>query len=101
LYRPTINYLFSPSDLGSAAVYEFEMRDYKLQPRTRVMLDSDLVGGANEIGALLLGHDFGAWWSGSCVTAQQAKDLLPGYNPAILQSGTISDTGDRSHKEPI
>jgi len=91
-YRPTISYLYSPSDMGVSAVHEFEMLDYQLQASTRTMTDSELLDGMHEIGVLITGHDWKSWWVGSKLTIPTCKSLVPGYNPCIIHraAGVVS-----------
>ena len=42
------------------------------------------------LGVLLMGHDFGAWWTGSLLSIDEARAVLPGQSATTLQvAGSI------------
>jgi len=85
IYRPTVNYAYMPCDATCASLHELRGRNYDLQPRLRIMNDSEIVSGADIIGALLMGHPYNAWWTGSILTIEQARRLAPGQNATTIQ----------------
>jgi len=68
------------------------MLDFNRQTSSHVICDGEILEGMNEIGALIVGHDYKTWWAGSRLTVATAKSLVPGYNPAIVHkaAGLIS-----------
>lgn len=84
VYRPTVHYAYCPCDSAIASLHELRMRDYELQEKQRVM-NGDIVSGRDELGCLLMGHDFGAWWVGSLLDIHEARRLVPGQNATTLQ----------------
>jgi homospermidine synthase len=58
--------------------------DYALQPKLRIMTD-EITGGADILGALLMGHPYNAWWTGSHLTIERSRELLPHQNATTLQ----------------
>jgi len=84
VYRPTVHYAYCPSDAAIASLHELRMRNYKLQPTWRIM-DDDIVSGKDELGCLLMGHDFKSWWIGSQLEIDDARQLIPGQNATTLQ----------------
>src|SRR5438105_8059290 len=60
------------------------MRNYELQPRHRIM-DDDIVEGRDELGCLLMGHDFKSWWIGSLLDIHETRKLVPHQNATTLQ----------------
>lgn len=83
-YRPTVHYAYLPTDAALASVHECKMRGFRLQERQRIMTD-EIVSGADELGVLLLGHDLGAWWTGSQLTIEETRELVSGQNATTLQ----------------
>jgi homospermidine synthase len=84
IYRPTVHYVYCPSDAAVASVHELKMREYKLQERQRIMTN-EITSGWDELGVLLMGHDLNGWWTGSILDIDEARRLAPGQNATTLQ----------------
>jgi len=88
-YRPTVHYAYCPADAAVMSVHELQMRDWNMQPTQRVMND-DILDGGDELGVLLLGHDFTGWWTGSLLDIHETRNILPGQNATTMQvAGSI------------
>ena len=85
VYRPTVHYAYMPCDATCASLHELRGRNYGLQPRLRIMNDSEIISGSDILGALLMGHPYQAWWTGSILTIEEAKRLAPGQNATTIQ----------------
>jgi len=83
-YRPTVHYAYCPSDAALNSVHELQMRQWDLQPHQRIMND-EIVSGRDELGVLLLGHDYTGWWTGSLLSIEETRAILPGQNATTLQ----------------
>ncbi len=84
VYRPTVHYAYCPADVAVASLQELEMRQFELQPSTRILND-DIDSGSDELGVLLMGHPYRSWWTGSTLSIDQARDLVPGQSATTLQ----------------
>jgi homospermidine synthase len=84
VYRPTVHYAYCPCDSAIASLHELRGYDYALQPKLRIMTD-EISGGADILGALLMGHPYNAWWTGSHLTIERSRELLPHQNATTLQ----------------
>jgi len=84
VYRPTVHYAYCPSDVAINSLHEVEMRQFKMQDKLRIMSD-EIISGRDELGVLLMGHDFNAWWTGSCLAIDEARKLVPHQNATTLQ----------------
>jgi homospermidine synthase len=84
LYRPTVHYAYCPCDAAVNSLHELEMRWFDLQPRQRILGD-EITGGRDELGVLLMGHDFTSWWTGSLLDIHESRKLVPGQNATTLQ----------------
>jgi homospermidine synthase len=51
----------------------------------RIMNDSEILSGKDSLGALLMGHPYGAWWTGSILSIEEANRLAPGENATTIQ----------------
>lgn len=84
IYRPTVHYAYCPSDCAINSLHELEMRQYKMQEKQRIMSD-EIIDGADELGVLLMGHDFKSWWCGSLLSIHDARKHVPHQQATTLQ----------------
>lgn len=83
-YRPTVHYAYCPCDAAIASLNELRGYDYELQPRLRIMGD-EITSGADILGALLMGHAFKSWWTGSDLSIEESRRLVPHQNATTMQ----------------
>ncbi|MDD2707557.1 MAG: saccharopine dehydrogenase C-terminal domain-containing protein [Verrucomicrobiae bacterium] len=83
-YRPTVHYAYCPCDCAIASLNELRGYNYKLQPKLRIMND-EITSGADILGALLMGHDYNSWWTGSDLSIEQSRKLVPHQNATTMQ----------------
>jgi homospermidine synthase len=91
VYRPTAHYAYHPSDNAVMSIHELAGRNWRMQPRQRIMTD-DITAGMDELGVLLAGHKKNAFWYGSQLTIEEARKLAP-YNNATGLQVTIAVLG--------
>jgi homospermidine synthase len=84
VYRPTVHYAYMPCDNAMLSLHELAMRNFKLQPKLRIMSD-EIVSGIDELGVLLMGHALTGWWTGSQLDIHEARRLVPGQNATTVQ----------------
>ncbi|MFH1381259.1 MAG: saccharopine dehydrogenase C-terminal domain-containing protein, partial [Candidatus Omnitrophota bacterium] len=84
VYRPTVHYAYCPSDVAINSLHELEMRQFKLQEKQRIMND-EIISGRDELGVLLMGHDFNSWWCGSLLDIHESRRLVPHQQATTLQ----------------
>ena len=84
IYRPTVHYAYCPSDAAINSLHELEMRQFRLQEKQRIMSD-EIIDGRDELGVLLMGHDFKSWWCGSTLDIHTARKLVPHQQATTLQ----------------
>jgi homospermidine synthase len=84
VYRPTVHYAYCPSDCAINSLHELEMRQFNLQEKQRIMSD-EIINGKDELGVLLMGHDFKSWWCGSLLDIHEARRLVPHQQATTLQ----------------
>jgi len=84
IYRPTVHYAYLPCPQAVTCLQEVRDRNYQ-RPHGYHIMSNDIEGGADELGVLLMGHDFKSWWCGTVLSIDQARQLLPGQNATTLQ----------------
>lgn len=84
VYRPTAHYAYHPSDDAVLSVHEVAGKNWEMQSRKRLMMD-EIVSGVDELGVLLMGHEKGAYWYGSVLSIDEARELAPHNNATSLQ----------------
>lgn len=84
VYRPTVHYAYCPCDSAINSLHELEMRQFKIQEKQRI-LNNEITSGRDELGVLLMGHDFKSWWTGSILDIEETRRLVPHQNATTLQ----------------
>jgi homospermidine synthase len=83
-YRPTVHYAYHPCGDAVLSVHEMAGRQWQKQEGKRLLRD-DILAGRDELGVLLMGHAKGAYWYGSQLTVEEARQLCPYNNATSLQ----------------
>jgi homospermidine synthase len=83
-YRPTVHYAYHPSDAAIVSVHELAGRNWIIQERKRIMME-EITSGIDELGVLLAGHKKNAYWYGSQLSIQEARQLAPHNSATSLQ----------------
>jgi homospermidine synthase len=83
-YRPTVHYVYHPCDDAVLSIHDLAGRNWRLQERSRLIRD-EITLGRDELGVLLMGHRRGAYWYGSQLTIQEARDACPCNSATSLQ----------------
>lgn len=84
VYRPTVHYAYCPCDATIASLNELRGRDYKLQTKQRIMTD-EITSGSDILGALIMGHAYRSWWTGSDLSIGESRRLVPHQNATTVQ----------------
>jgi homospermidine synthase len=84
VYRPTVHYAYCPCDCAVASLHELRGYEYQLQPKIRIMTD-EITSGADILGALLMGHPYNSWWTGSDLSIEESRRLVPHQNATTMQ----------------
>jgi homospermidine synthase len=83
-YRPTVHYAYHPCDDAVLSLHELAGKNWALQSNKRLMMN-EIAKGIDELGVLLMGHKRGAYWYGSRLSIDEARDLVPHNNATSLQ----------------
>lgn len=84
IYRPTVHYAYCPCDSAINSLHELEMRAFVPQSTYRILSD-DIIDGHDELGCLLMGHDYQSWWIGSILDIHEARKLVPHQSATTVQ----------------
>ena len=84
IYRPTVHYAYCPSDVAIASLNELRGNDFKL-PKNQRILNDEIISGSDILGALMMGHAYGAWWTGSDLSIEESRQLVPHQNATTMQ----------------
>jgi homospermidine synthase len=84
VYRPTVHYAYCPSDAAWASFVELEGSQYDYPNNQRIMND-EIVSGRDELGVLLMGHPYKAWWSGMLTSIEEARAVLAHQSATTIQ----------------
>jgi homospermidine synthase len=86
VYRPTVHYAYHPCDDAVLSLHELAGKGWQLQEKRRELHADDIVSGMDELGVLLCGHARSAYWYGSRLTNDAARELAPHNNATSLQT---------------
>ncbi len=84
VYRPTVHYAYCPADVAIASLNELRGYNYQLQPKARILND-EVTSGSDILGALLMGHPYSSWWTGSDLSIEESRRLVPHQNATTMQ----------------
>jgi homospermidine synthase len=84
LYRPTVHYAYHPCDDAVLSLHEMAGLAWRQQENQRLLME-EITSGMDELGVLLMGHRRGAFWYGSQLTIEQARELAPFNSATSLQ----------------
>ena len=84
IYRPTVHYAYLPANETMASLHDLRCRGYELQPMARIMSD-EIQGGEDKLGALIMGHCYNSWWTGSVLSIEESRKLIPHQNATTIQ----------------
>jgi homospermidine synthase len=84
VYRPTVHYAYCPADVAIVSLHELRGYDYQLQKKQRILND-EITSGSDILGALIMGHAYGAWWTGSDLSIEESRRLVPHQNATTMQ----------------
>ncbi len=84
VYRPTVHYAYCPADAAIASLQELRGYNYELQAGERIMRD-EIISGHDILGALLMGHAYNSWWTGSILGIDESRRLIPHQNATTIQ----------------
>jgi homospermidine synthase len=84
-YRPTAHYAYHPCNVATVSLDEMFGNASIPQKKLHVLAADEILDGADELGVLLYGHKKNAFWFGSTLTIDAARELAPHQNATGLQ----------------
>jgi len=84
VYRPTVHYAYHPRDDAVLSLHEIAGKGWKQQNAQRI-IGKEIESGIDELGVLLMGNEKGAYWFGSRLSIEQARELAPHNSATSLQ----------------
>ncbi len=85
IYRPTVHYAYCPSDSAIASLRELQAANWEYPTRERILNDEILSGGEDRLGVLLMGHPYNSWWTGTILSIDEARKLVPSQSATTMQ----------------
>jgi len=85
VYRPTCHYAYHPSNDAVLSLHELFGRAGERQDSVHILNEDEIIDGADELGVLLYGHEKNAYWYGSQLSIDEARDLAPYQNATGMQ----------------
>jgi homospermidine synthase len=85
VYRPTCHYAYHPANDAVLSLHEMFGNGGNKPSTIHVLDENELVDGKDELGVLIYGHAKNAYWFGSQLTVEEARQLAPYQNATGLQ----------------
>jgi homospermidine synthase len=73
-----------PCNETLSSLHELRCRNYELQPKCRIM-SNEIIKGEDILGALIMGHRYNSWWTGSILSVEESRRLIPHQNATTTQ----------------
>ncbi|MDD2707556.1 MAG: saccharopine dehydrogenase C-terminal domain-containing protein [Verrucomicrobiae bacterium] len=84
VYRPTVHYAYMPCNDTIVSLHELRCRNYELHTKKRILTD-EITEGMDLVGALIMGHQYQSWWTGSILSIKAARKKVPHVNATAVQ----------------
>ena len=84
-FRPTCHYAYHPCNDAVLSFHELFGAGGRMPDGQHVLDEDEIVDGRDELGVLLYGHARNAYWFGSQLTIEEARQLAPHQNATGLQ----------------
>jgi homospermidine synthase len=84
IYRPTVHYAYMPCNETLISLHELRAKNYQRHTSSRI-LNEDIVKGDDILGALIMGHHYKSWWTGSILSIEESRELVPNQNATTVQ----------------
>jgi homospermidine synthase len=84
VYCHTVHYAYMPCNDTITSLHELRCRNYDLQKKLRIIND-EIVEGDDILGALIMGHRYNSWWTGSVLSIEESRRLVPHQNATTVQ----------------
>ncbi len=85
LYRPTVHYAYLPCPHAILSLQQLVSNEGDYSKFKHHVLLDDITEGKEELGVLLMGNAKGAYWYGSILNIDEARELAPGNSATSLQ----------------
>lgn len=85
VYRPTCHYAYRPADDAVLSLDEMAGAQWRVQDRSHILEEDEIVDGVDELGVLLYGHARNAYWYGSQLSIEETRRIAPYQNATGLQ----------------
>jgi homospermidine synthase len=85
IYRPTCHYAYHPCDDAVLSLHEMAGNAWRQQPAWKILDETEIIDGVDEIGVLIYGHAKNAYWYGSQLSIEETRRRAPYQNATGLQ----------------
>ena len=85
VYRPTCHYAYHPANDAVLSLHELFGRAGAMQEEHHILDEKEIIDGVDELGVLLYGHAWNAYWYGSQLSIEETRNLAPYQNATGMQ----------------
>ena len=85
VYRPTVHYAYMLPDVAIASLVEYQANGCPDVLKNERVIKDDVLSGKDTLGVLFMSPKYGKWWTGSDLSIEQSRKLIPHQNATVVQ----------------
>ena len=85
VYRPTVHYAYMLPDVAIASLVEYQANGCPDHLKNERVIKDDVISGNDTLGVFFMSPKYGKWWTGSDLSIEQSRKLIPHQNATVVQ----------------
>ena len=85
VYRPTVHYAYMLPDVAIASLVEYQANGCPDVLKNERVIKNDIISGNDTLGCFFMSPKYGKFWTGSDLSIEQSRKLIPGQNATVVQ----------------
>lgn len=85
VYRPTVHYAYMLPDCAIVSLVEYQANGCPDVLKNERVIKDDIISGKDTLGCLFMSPKYGKWWTGSDLSIEQSRKLIPHQNATVVQ----------------
>jgi len=85
VYRPTVHYAYQLPDVAIASLVEYQANGCPDVLTNERVIKDDIISGKDTLGVFFMSPKYGKWWTGSDLSIEQSRKLIPHQNATVVQ----------------
>jgi homospermidine synthase len=85
VYRPTVHYAYMLPDVAIASLIEYQANGCPEVLKIERVIKDDIISGNDTLGVFFMSPKYGKFWTGSDLSIEQSRKLIPHQNATVVQ----------------